>query len=292
MSTDSNNTTAASIDTEVAQGSKRKRRVQARRHGYAPRENRPPEYRVWSGMKARCYNPNVEKYPHYGGRGICVCAGWRDDFAAFYRDIGSRPSDDHEIDRRDNDGNYSCGKCDECVTNGWPANCKWSTHSENLRNQSDNHLITYNGETLCLMEWAERTGLDRQTIADRIEVSGWTVEKALTTPKTPLNRCNVLLIEFNGETLSISEWARKIGLKITTLQRRIAKGWPAEKALTTPKQELDERNAKYLTFNGKTMSYTAWSKEMGIGKKILTNRIANGWSVERALTTPVIKRTG
>jgi hypothetical protein len=37
-----------------------------------------------------------------------------------------------------------------------------------------------------------------------------------------------------GEALCISEWARKVGLPVTTLNRRIKDGWDAERALSTP----------------------------------------------------------
>lgn len=44
-------------------------------------------------------------------------------------------------------------------------------------------------------------------------------------------------ITYNSETLTISQWARKIGLKPSTLNARIKSGWSIEKALTTPLQK-------------------------------------------------------
>lgn len=40
-------------------------------------------------------------------------------------------------------------------------------------------------------------------------------------------------ITYNGETLTISQWARKVGLKPHTLSARIRSGWDIERALTT-----------------------------------------------------------
>lgn len=41
-----------------------------------------------------------------------------------------------------------------------------------------------------------------------------------------------------------------------------------------------------ITFNGKTQSLTAWSREVGISRESLRSRMESGWPVERALTEP------
>lgn len=48
------------------------------------------------------------------------------------------------------------------------------------------------------------------------------------------NKRNSRLVTYKGETLCLSEWAERVGLKVHTLYRRIAiVGWPIEEALTT-----------------------------------------------------------
>jgi hypothetical protein len=81
------------------------------------------EYNSWSGMLARCYNPNNPHYEYYGARGISVCPQWRDSFQNFMRDIGPKPSPKLSIDRVDNDGNYS------------PENCRWATAKQQRANR-------------------------------------------------------------------------------------------------------------------------------------------------------------
>lgn len=86
-------------------------------------------------MKDRCLNPNKKRFCDYGGRGIKVCIGWRNSFRNFLNDMGFRPTLKYTLDRKNVNGNYSCGHCEECVANGWPANCKWSTAIEQANNK-------------------------------------------------------------------------------------------------------------------------------------------------------------
>lgn len=128
-----------------------------------------PEYRIWSHMKYRCENPKCERFPHYGGRGITVCDRWRNDFSAFFEDMGPRPSNKHSIDRIDNDGNYE------------PGNCRWLLTKAQGRNQRTNRHITVRGKTRTLAEWSQRSGIGAATIHRRLK-AGWTAEKAVRTP--------------------------------------------------------------------------------------------------------------
>lgn len=127
-----------------------------------------PEYGSWQGMIKRCTNPNHKSFSRYGGRGITIDPRWM-DIANFLADMGPRPSPDHTIDRIDNNGNYE------------PGNVRWATRSEQQRNMRSNHLVTYKGETMPLVAWAERLGFKPHSLQSRLAL-GWSIERAFKTP--------------------------------------------------------------------------------------------------------------
>ena len=97
------------------------------------------EYRTWSGIKTRCFNPNHDGYCRYGGVGVTMCQRWKGDFSAFLEDLGTKPTPEHTVMRLDPSGSYSCGKCSECQFNGWPFNCRWGTRTETNRNRRSSY---------------------------------------------------------------------------------------------------------------------------------------------------------
>ena len=133
-------------------------------HGQQPGD----VFRIWSLMKNRCFNPNADQWPRYGGRGITVCRRW-ESFVAFRDDIGPRPSPKHTLERIDNNRGY------------FPENCRWATMREQCRNRRSSKNVTAFGQTKTLAEWAETAPVNYSTIQMRLRM-GWTPEKALTQP--------------------------------------------------------------------------------------------------------------
>lgn len=127
-------------------------------------------YKVFYGMKDRCYNPKNRKYKDYGGRGITICDEWLCDFSVFYSwAVSNGYKVGLSIDRIDNDMGYS------------PNNCRWTGVGEQNSNKRDNHIITFQGETKTVSQWAEQLGVNSSVIYTRIR-RGWEVEKVLTAP--------------------------------------------------------------------------------------------------------------
>lgn len=126
-----------------------------------------PEYKAWTAMHQRCENPNSQRWPQYGARGIRVDERWS-TFEAFLSDMGERPSG-HSLERIDNDGPYS------------PENCRWATSLDQGRNTRRNRVLTFDGRSMTVSAWASELKIDKRTLLARLRL-GWSVERALSTP--------------------------------------------------------------------------------------------------------------
>lgn len=140
---------------------------------YGEIENKKRLSIILNGMKERCYNPNHEAYKYYGAKGIKICDEWLNEdtglikFAEWSNNNGYK--EDFTIDRINNNGDYT------------PENCRWVSNIEQAHNKSNNKMVTYNGTTKCLSEWAAELGVSRSTLNERLK-RGWSVERTLTQP--------------------------------------------------------------------------------------------------------------
>jgi hypothetical protein len=78
-------------------------------------------YNTWKNMVARTTSPKKYNFNNYGGRGIIVCARWK-NVAYFIEDMYPSYQEGMSIDRINNDGNYE------------PSNCRWTTKCIQSRN--------------------------------------------------------------------------------------------------------------------------------------------------------------
>lgn len=135
------------------------------RHGLS----RTREHSVWRRINQRCHNPNSKDYRYYGGKGIHMCERWR-TFENFLADMGPKPFPKATVERID--GNIGYG----------PDNCRWASQAEQTLNKSNSVMLTHNGRTQNFMLWCRELGIHPATLENRLHRSGWSVEKALSTP--------------------------------------------------------------------------------------------------------------
>ena len=138
------------------------------KHGNAYRDNKSRLYKIWVDMHRRCENPNRARAKGYCLKGITVCKEW-EEFQPFKEWAFANGYDNSlSIERKDNDKGYC------------PENCTWIPKSDQSKNRTTNHYITFNGKTQTLTDWSKELDINRTTIQSRLN-RGWSIERALNT---------------------------------------------------------------------------------------------------------------
>lgn len=139
----------------------------SRTHG----ESRTALYKTWARILNRCNNPNTERFPRYGGRGIMVCKRWK-EFKNFADDMRASFKKGLSLDRIDNNGDYS------------KENCRWATLEQQMNNTSNNRILVHDGKTMTMAEWARYLNIKNYILRSRFH-RDWSVERALTQMVRP-----------------------------------------------------------------------------------------------------------
>jgi hypothetical protein len=167
-------------------------------------EHRIAMMRRWVSMWERCCDHRRSDFQWYGARGIKVCQEWQ-DFEVFFAFFGLPPFDGATIDRIDNDGDYS------------PGNCRWASRETQNNNTRRSKMITWNGKTQSIRDWAKEYGIGSRRLSERLR-RGWSIERALETPspqsyETELadrRQRNAILWAENGKRYAQASRQRKI----------------------------------------------------------------------------------
>ena len=172
-------------------------------------------------MIQRTTNKNQKDYDYYGERGIAVCKEWRESFDTFEQWAKENGyAENLTIDRKDNNKGYEPGNCHWVTMKEQSRNTRrthyltyngqtkpltdwademqiprfvldtrinklgWSVEkalTTKVKNANRPCYLTLNGITKTITEWANETGIPKGTLRHRINILGWSVEKALTT---------------------------------------------------------------------------------------------------------------
>lgn len=144
------------------------------------RKPRSPELTAWTNMKDRCYNKNYQNYERYGGRGITVWDGWRNNFEAFHLYVGDKPSVQHSLDRIDNNKGYE------------PGNVRWATPHQQSANICTNTEVVGVNFNRRFGIWQARLMINRKNVLNKrftnFDDAVDARKKAETTYNISLNR--------------------------------------------------------------------------------------------------------
>ena len=116
-------------------------------------------YRTWDSMMQRCYNPKSERHDCYGGRGIKVCERWH-VFENFYDDVSKLENfgrAGYTLDRIRVNEDYK------------PDNVRWADRKTQARNRRSNIMVEYEGVQMCLMDAAEKSGINYKCLHKRYQ---------------------------------------------------------------------------------------------------------------------------
>ena len=181
------------------------------KHGATSRRKGTPvtnrTYQRWVGIKQRCTNPNGAAYHRYGGRGITMHPEWVEDFSAFLRDVGEPNEPGMTLERIDNNRGYE------------PGNVRWATRKEQANNRSTNVLISWEGKTMSLSQWAEHLGCKRGLLSSR-----WKAGLRGADLFAPAKWVRGTRVTHNGEEITLHELAARSGVPYNTLWWRYKNG--------------------------------------------------------------------
>ena len=129
-------------------------------------------------------------------------------------------------------------------------------------------------------DWAMANGYNDNLSIDRIDVNGnyepsncrW-----LTIKEQQNNKTNNVIIEFNGEKLNLSQWAKKLNIPVHTLICRRNLGWDDERVLSEPyHKSRKEYGCTYYEYNGETHSLKEWAELYGMNYERFYSRWKRG----------------
>ncbi len=258
-------------------------------------------------MKYRCNSTKCKAYKNYGGRGIKYDSRW-EDFNEFCLDMQDSyeahvklyGEKDTTLDRINVDGDYT------------KDNCRWATRQE----QATNTRRTVFVDGVSLSEWCRQHNLNYNTIRNRLHY--WDMPNALNTPIKGITRNS-----YNFDGLNLKELCSVLNIDYSVVVSRIHKGWDIDKAINTNIVKVNRINGKsvrqlciekgicptnvynklkdgmsveealQVSFKSKKrynidgLSLKKYCELNNLSYSAIKYRLRNGWTLERALHTPV-----
>lgn len=198
-----------------------------------------------------------------------VCQAWKAHPAAFAAwAVANGYAPGKKLYRMDTARNYA------------PENCFFSSAKPAA---APTHYIEHNGKRQSAAEWARETGIPYDTLISRIK-AGWTNAQALGEEER--RSPSEVFITYGGRSQSLTEWSRETGIPYDTLYGRWCTGKKPAEILKKGHLKTGRGAKHYLTADGRTQSWAAWSRETGISYETIRGRVCAGWPDHKVLGLP------
>ena len=99
------------------------------------------------------------------------------------------------------------------------------------------------------------------------------------------NRNSNRLITIKNETLTMAQWAEKMGFGESVIWQRLNLGWSEYDAVMTPLETV-----RLITIEGETYTVSQLEEKKGYSREFIKTRLTRGWSEFDAVMTPVRQR--
>lgn len=173
--------------------------------------------KAWREMVNRCTNSQRKDWKYYGGKGVRVSPEWTANFQQFLRDMGLPPTLKHWLARRDTSGHFT------------PDNCLWTTREEQMRRREYCRQVVVDGRVMTAKEASRLPEMPTRNAVIR----RWTTGLRLKG-KGVMSR-SMRWLTYQGVTMPLTTWARRIGVTPARIHQRLRKGMPMDKVLCPTK---------------------------------------------------------
>ena len=152
-----------------------------------------------------------------------------------------------------------------------------------LKNRSK--VYTYEGESLNLLHWSQKTGIQQSTLYQRLHKFHWSFERAITTPVIH----KILEIIEEPELVDIkSDEESSTELKLIEvpeiLEEIKEEVFEEPNEIEEPVVSTNKKQRKLYEYEGVRLNLGQWSKKLGVDYGVLYQRVHNlNWSFEKVI---------
>lgn len=184
-------------------------------------------------------------------------------------------------------------RCRKCANKGrHPLLAVWAGMKARCYNVNNGAYHNYggNGVTVCeewikfkpFFKWALENGwkpglqIDKDKLSPQRNGKIYSPEYCcfLSQKENQNNRRNNVMVEYNGQLKTVSEWSEEKGIEYFLLHNRVEMGWQGDKLFSPA------RKTATVEINGITKSVRSWAREFGVRPDTARVRYSRGYRGE------------